>query len=217
MRGATAVAVVLAVGVTVGAIGGPVPAQFGKDDVGKVPAGWKVDKTGKGDAGAWKVVADDTSPSKKGHVLAQTSASPKTIFNLCVMDKGELKDLEVSVHFKAVKGDEDQGGGIVWRYQDANNYYVARMNPLEDNYRLYKVVAGSRKQLGTKEGLKVPSGTWHTLTVRQVGNKIECFLDGTKYMEHTDDEFGKAGKVGLWTKADAQTYFDNFTVKNLGK
>ena len=75
------------------------------------------------------------------------------------------KEIEVRVAFKAVRGKKDQGGGIVWRYQDANNYYVARMNPLEDNYRVYQVVAGERIQLATKEDLKVPVGEWHTLKV----------------------------------------------------
>jgi hypothetical protein len=191
--------------------------SFSKADAGKAPAGWKVEKTGKGEPGAWKVVADDTAPSKKGFVLAQTTANVKTVFNLCVVEASSAQDVEVNVAFKAVKGDDDQGGGIVWRYQDADNYYVARMNPLEDNYRLYKVVKGARKQLGTKEGLQVKTGTWHTLTIRHVGSKIECFLDGKKYLEHSDEEFAKAGKVGLWTKADAQTHFDSFTVKNLGK
>jgi hypothetical protein len=213
-----ALAVVLCVGGAAALAGGQTgPIVFSKDSAGKVPAGWKVEKTGKGDAGAWKVVADDTAPSKKGHVLAQTTAGPKTVFNLCVLDKPSVKDLEATVHFKAVKGDEDQGGGIVWRYQDANNYYVARMNPLEDNYRLYKVVGGSRKQLATKEGVKAETGTWHTLTIRHVGDQIECSLDGKKYLEHKDAEFAKAGQVGLWTKADAQTSFDNFTIKDLGK
>src|SRR5262249_5850774 len=114
---------------------------FAKDDLGKLPAGWKADKTGTGEGSVWKVVADDTSPSKKGHALAQTAEGPNPLFNLCVLENSSFKDVEVTVAFKAVKGQKDQGGGIVWRYQDANNYYIARMNPLEDNFRLYKVVA----------------------------------------------------------------------------
>jgi hypothetical protein len=184
--------------------------RFGKDDVGKVPAGWKADKTGKGEGSVWKVVADDTAPSKTGYVLAQTAKGPSALFNLCVAEDGNYKDAEVSVAFKAVAGDLDQGGGLVWRFQDANNYYLARMNPLEDNYRLYKVVAGKRTQLATKEGLKVPANEWHRLKVTQAGDRIECFLDGRKVLEGKDDTFTKAGKVGLWTKADAQTRFDEF-------
>lgn len=185
---------------------------FGKDDLGKVPKGWTAAKTGTGEGSVWKVVADATAPSKSGHALAQTAEGPGPLFNLCVADDTSFKDGEVTVSFKAVKGNKDQGGGIVWRYQDANNYYIARMNPLEDNYRLYKVVAGKRIQLATKEDLKVPAGEWHTLTIKMTGDAIECALDGKKQLEAKDDTFAKPGKVGLWTKADAQTYFDNLKV-----
>jgi len=88
------------------------------------------------------------------------------------------------------------------------------MNPLEDNYRVYKVVAGKRIQLGTKEGLKVPEGEWHTLKIKMVGDHIECFLDGKKLLDVRDDTIPKAGQVGLWTKADAQTSFDDFVVSS---
>src|SRR5262249_27445299 len=121
---------------------------FNKDDVGKVPAGWEAAQTNKGDKSSiWKVVADETAPSKTGYVLAQTAESPDKVFNLCIAKATKYKDVEVIVSFKAVKGEKDRGGGIVWRYQDPNHYYVARMNPLEDNYRVYKVVDGNRIQL----------------------------------------------------------------------
>jgi hypothetical protein len=190
--------------------------KFSKDDAGKLPAGWKSDQTGKGEASVWKVVADDTAPSKSGLVLAQTAQGPGSVFNLCLATDSSFTDVEAMVAFKAVKGEKDQGGGIVWRYQDGNNYYIARMNPLEDNFRVYKVVDGKRIQLETKEDLKVPSGEWHSLKIKQAGARIECFLDGKKYLDIKDDTFTKAGKVGLWTKADAQTYFDEFRVKPLG-
>src|SRR5437879_6106286 len=115
--------------------------KLSKDDVGKLPAGWKADKTHKGDGSVWNVVADDTAPSKSGFVLAQTAEGPEELFNLCVADDSSYQDVEISVAFKAVKGDKDRGGGVVWRYQDADNYYLCRMNPLEDNFRVYKVVA----------------------------------------------------------------------------
>jgi Domain of Unknown Function (DUF1080) len=121
------------------------------------------------------------------------------------------------VAFKALKGKNDQGGGIVWRYQDNNNYYIARMNPLEDNFRVYKVVDGKRSKEFQDVTVKVPSGEWHTIKINQVGNHIECFLDDKKQLDVKDDSITKAGKVGLWTKADAQTHFDNFKVQDLGK
>jgi hypothetical protein len=187
--------------------------RFGKDDAGTVPAGWKAAKTGMGEGSVWKVVADDTAPSKSGFALAQTAEGPNALFNLCVAEETNYKDLELSVAFKAVRGQKDQGGGLVWRYQDANNYYIARMNPLEDNYRVYKVVGGKRTQLETKEDVKIPVNEWHRLKVTMKGDHIECFLDGKKLLDARDTTFAKAGKIGLWTKADAQSHFDEFQVK----
>ena len=128
--------------------------------VGELPRDWLAAKTGEGPGSVWKVVEDATAPG--GKALAQTSAEgPKRLFNLCVNDKVKFRDLDVSVAFKAVAGKIDQGGGLVWRYKDHNNYYLARMNPLENNYRVYKVVGGKRTQLATVD-LKAAAG-WHTL------------------------------------------------------
>jgi hypothetical protein len=186
--------------------------QFTKDDLDKVPTGWTAAKTGTGEGSVWKVVTDDTAPSKTGFALAQTAAGPNALFNLCVLDDANLKDVEISVAFKAVKGEKDQGGGIVWRYQDADNYYIARMNPLEDNFRVYKVVNGKRSKEFQNAEVKVPTGEWHTLKIKNAGNHIECYFDGKKYLDVTDDSIQKGGKVGLWTKADAQSHFDHFTL-----
>jgi hypothetical protein len=114
-------------------------------------------------------------------------------------------------------GETDQGGGFVWRYRDADNYYVARYNPLENNYRFYKVVGGKRTQLATKEGVKAPAGSWHTLAVKMTGDRVECYLNDKLHLETKDATFAEPGKVGLWTKADAQTHFDLFQVKELAK
>jgi hypothetical protein len=186
--------------------------QFGRDDIGKVPPGWKVDKTGKGEGSVWKVVADKTAPSGKGYALAQTAEGPSGLFNLCVAADTSYKDVEASVAFKAIAGKRDQGGGIVWRYQDANNYYIARMNPLEDNFRVYKVTGGKRSAEFEDKEVKIPANEWHTLKIKMEGNHIECLLDGKKYLDVKDDSIKEAGKVGLWTKADARTRFDDFKV-----
>jgi hypothetical protein len=187
--------------------------HFSKDDLGRVAKGWTAAKTGQGEGSVWKVVADDTSPSKTGYVLAQTAEGPRPLFNLCVTDDTNCKDVQVSVAMKAVAGKVDQGGGLVWRYQDADNYYIARYNPLETNYRLYKVVGGKRIQLATKEGLDQPAGKWMTVKIGQQGDAIECYLDGKKLLEAKDSAIQKPGKVGLWTKADAQSHFDNLVVE----
>ncbi|MBX7106752.1 MAG: hypothetical protein K1X57_21940 [Gemmataceae bacterium] len=188
----------------------PVLHDFEGTKVGDVPKGWSVAKTGTGDGSAWEVVQDKTAP-KGGKALAQIAKSENSVFNLCVVDDTAFRDVEASVAFKAIRGESDQGGGIVWRYADANNYYVARFNPLEDNYRLYHVASGKRTQIGGKEGLKVKTGDWHTLTVRMVGESITCSLDSKAQIQAKDKTHAKAGKVGLWTKADARTYFDEFT------
>jgi hypothetical protein len=186
--------------------------SFAASDVGKVPQNWQAAQTGKGQGSIWKVVADPTGPAKSGYVLAQTAAGPKSIFNLCVRTKGEYRDLVLQVMFKAIAGKEDQGGGLVWRYQDPNNYYIARANPLEDNFRLYKVIDGKRIQLATAE-VDVASMKWHTLRIQHVGDKIECSLNGKKLLEAKDNTLNAPGRVGLWTKADAQTHFDQLALR----
>jgi hypothetical protein len=183
--------------------------DFEAAKAGDVPKGWTVARTGTGEGSIWAVAEDKTAP-KGSKVLAQTAASPAPMFNLCVLNDPAFADVEVSVAFKAVEGKTDQGGGVVWRYADADNYYVARFNPLEDNFRLYHVADGKRTQIGGKEKLTAKAGEWHTLKVRMVGEAITCTLDDKVEIEVMDKTFAKPGKVGLWTKADARTSFDDF-------
>jgi hypothetical protein len=183
-----------------------------KADLGKLPAGWEAAQTGQGQGSVWKVVADESAPSKSGLALAQTAAGPEGLFNLCVHKTGRFgPNVTVSVMLKAVAGKLDQGGGVVWLYQDANNYYITRFNPLEENFRVYKVVDGKRTRLSTIEQIKTEPDKWHTLTVTHTGTSITCLLDGKHRLGVTDATFQKSGRVGLWTKADAQTHFDRFT------
>ena len=194
----------------------PTPIAFSKDDLGKVPDGWTAGHTGAGGGGAWKVVEAATAPGGKGLALAQVGASPGPVFNLCLADKPRLRDLELGVALEPVAGEKDQGGGLVWRCRDENNYYIARYNPLEENFRVYKVVAGKRIQLATQEGVKSTKG-WRTMQVKHSGAAIECHLDGKKYLTARDDTFPDAGRVGLWTKADAQTRFAALAYRDLAK
>jgi len=180
---------------------------------GKLPAGWKADKTGKGEGSVWKVEADATPPSKSGYVLVQTAEGPTSLFNLCVVQDGNYTDLEMHVAFKALKGKDDQGGGLVWRYQDANNYYVTRYNPLESNFRVYKVAGGKRTQLGTAD-VEAVAGKWHTIRVVHKGSHIECSLNGKPMLDVKDETFKDAGRIGLWTKSDAQTRFAGLKLKS---
>jgi hypothetical protein len=186
-------------------------------DLGKLPAGWQAAHTGQGTGSVWKVVADETAPSKSGLALAQTASGPEGLFNLCVATKSKLgPSVLVRVSLKPIQGEADQGGGVVWLYQDANNYYITRYNPLEDNFRVYKVVAGKRTQLATVENIPKSAG-WHTIAVRHAGKEIICTLDEKHRLSVSDDTFSKPGLVGLWTKADARTHFDRFEAAQLKK
>ncbi|MBI1806860.1 MAG: hypothetical protein HYR76_07410 [Ignavibacteria bacterium] len=188
--------------------------NFDNDTEGKTPTGFLTALTGKGKPGAWVVVKDTTAPSKP-NVLAQTDMDrTDTRFPLCVFDSINAEDVDISVKFKPVKGSVDQAGGIVWRYKDKDNYYVLRANALEDNFNIYHTVNGKRREFkGSK--VKVTSNEWHTLHVRNVGSRFEASFDGKKLIETTDDTFTNAGKVGLWTKADSYTLFDDLIIKSL--
>jgi hypothetical protein len=194
------------------AAGTTITYNFDKDTPGALPAKFHAARTGQGSEGKWVVMADPTAPSKP-HVVAQTSTDKTDYrFPLLISDEGSFKDLELSVKFKAVAGEVDRAAGLVFRLQDANNYYIVRANALEDNYRLYRVIKGSRRQFAGAN-FKVTSGEWHELKVECVGNKIICYYGGQKKIEATEGTFNDAGKIGLWTKADSVTYFDDLIVK----
>jgi len=186
--------------------------NFDKNPAGNLPEGWINQKTGKGGLGDWAVQADPTAPSKP-NVLTQTSKENFGYhFNVAVAEETNFSDLEIELKFKALTGKEDQGGGPVWRYQDADNYYICRANPLESNFRVYKVVDGNRKQMQSAN-VEIPANVWHSIKIKNVGDHIQCWYDGKLYLDVKDNTF-KSGKVGLWTKADAVTSFDDFTVEN---
>ena len=178
--------------------------------VGALPKGWTTEKTGKGTGGVWQIVED--KEAEGGLALAQTKADRKALFNICVSESTSFKDIDLTVSFKAIAGETDQGGGPVWRFQDGNNYYVARMNPLEDNFRFYKVVAGKRIELASAD-FEAKVGKWHTMRIVHKGDHIECYLNGKKHIDFKDATFQEAGKIGVWSKADAQTRFAGLVVK----
>lgn len=193
--------------------------NFDKEKAGATPKGFTTALTGKGKPGVWVVLKDDTAPSK-GNVLAQTDADKTGYrFPVCVYDGLIVKDADISVKIKAISGTEDQGGGLVWRYRDKDNYYIVRANALEDNVVLYKVQNGKREDLPLKSAgktygkkVKVPSGQWNTLRVTAQGNLFTVYFNGTKLYEVEDETFKDAGKVGLWTKADSVIHFDDLQV-----
>jgi len=187
--------------------------NFDADKPGEPPKGFEFARTGQGAEGKWVVRADKDSPNNQ--LLAQESAdSTDYRFPLAVVKEGSYKDVSVSVRAKPVSGKVDQGFGIVWRYKDANNYYITRCNADEDNCTIYHTVAGSRRSFQNKS-IKVAKNTWHTLKVDAVGNHFVVWFDGQKVLDATDDTFKDAGRVGLWTKADSVIYFDNLTATPL--
>ena len=172
---------------------------------GAAPPGWTATKTGKGEA-KWTIEKDDTAPSKP-NVLKQ---SGEATYPVCLKNETNVKDGFVEVKFKPISGKEDQAGGVVWRAKDSDNYYIARANALEDNVTIYHTVKGKRTEK-KRTSMKVASGEWHTLRVDFSGNHFTVTFDGKKAIEWDDETFTDAGMVGVWTKADSVTLFDDFT------
>lgn len=185
--------------------------NFDKDEVGKPSPGWRTAETsGTGKTGKWTVAKDDSAPSKPNVLKLETQADGKT-YNLCIAEKSSFKDLDLRLRIKSNSGEEDQGGGPIWRCKDENNYYICRINPLEGNFRVYKVENGKRSELKSAK-VETKTGQWYEVRAVMVGDKIECYVDGKKHPDATDDTFKDAGKVGLWTKADASSSFDDVAV-----
>jgi len=178
--------------------------SFDRDATGALPAGWRAGVTGRGSP-KWSVEADASAPSKP-NVLKQSGSG---FFPWCVKPDVSLADGYVEVKFKPLTGREDQAGGVVWRWKDGDNYYVARANALENNVSLYYTTNGRRNTIKYVDAL-VPGNTWHTLRVEFSGKKMRVSLDGKQYIETDDDHIAGPGAVGVWTKADSVTLFDDF-------
>jgi hypothetical protein len=187
--------------------------SFESTRIGVAPEGWTATLTGSGDP-KWTVESDPSAPSRST-VLKQ---SGRATYPLLLKNDTSIKDGFVETKFKAVEGSQDRAAGIVWRAKDANNYYVVRANALEDNVVLYKTVNGVRSSLnivGRKGGygvnVAVPSGTWHSLRVNFKASRFGVSFNGKQLFEVEDSTFTDAGKLGLWTKADSVTLFDEVT------
>jgi hypothetical protein len=181
---------------------------------GALPEGWKVEATGQDKpAGHWQVIQAKDAPLGPGVLeLTATNHSERGVFNLCWTDAVSFQEGEIAVFLKARSGKIDQGGGPIWRVQDRNNYYIARYNPLEANVSIYYVKNGQRVMLGYTGKIDLTEA-WHVLKISHQGSRIQAFIDGDlKLMVNAGDSLPDKGGVGLWTKADAATAFDNFTV-----
>jgi hypothetical protein len=193
--------------------------DFESDKVGQAPAGFSFELTGSGRPGVW-VVRKDEAAADRGNVLAQTDADRTSYrFPIAVFNDVTARDVDISVRFRPVSGGVDQAAGLVWRYRDANNYYIVRANALEGNVVLYKVENGKRADLpvkgsGRTYGKKadVPKNAWSQMGVTVRGPLFTVSLNGQGLYEVEDATFAGAGKAGVWTKADSVTYFDDLTV-----
>jgi hypothetical protein len=179
--------------------------NFDSDPTGRLPSAWRPGVTGKG-AALWAVRADESAPSKP-NVLQQSATGA---FPWCVLPATSIEDGFIEVRFKPMAGHDDQAGGVVWRWKDGDNYYVARANALENNVSLYHTTGGRRITIKYVDA-PVPKNTWHTLRVEFAGKRIKVALNGKTYIEQEDDHIAGAGAVGLWTKADSVTAFDDFS------
>jgi hypothetical protein len=186
------------------------------DEAGALPKGWQSGITGSGTA-KWEVVRDDSAVSAP-LVLKQ---SGKATYCWAAKTDVQIKDGFAEARFKPLTGKEDQAGGLVFRFKDANNYYVVRGNALEGNVVLYKTVNGKRSSLPVKGRLmgygvdaKVAANNWNVLRVEFAGKLFTVSLNGTKIFEVEDNTFAEAGAVGVWTKADSVTLFDGFSYGN---
>lgn len=171
---------------------------------GALPAGWTSAQTGEGKP-VWAVVADASAPSQP-HALKQSGTAD---YPLALKGGVALKDGFVEVKFKPVSGEDDQAGGVVWRVKDAKNYYIARANASEGNVRIYHFLNGKRTQF-KGANLPVAAGQWHTLRVEFAGSQFKVSFNGKLLFEAEDATHRDAGQVGLWTKADSVTLFDDF-------
>ncbi|MBA3325893.1 MAG: hypothetical protein H0T41_11745 [Rhodobacteraceae bacterium] len=193
--------------------------DFESTPLGEAPVGFITSVTGEGPAGRW-IVQDDPEAPSGARVLAQTSADPRTAqFPLAIYSDFSAADVDLSVRFRPISGKTDQAAGLVWRYLDENNYYVVRANALEGNVVLYKVHDGERADLplvgqGRTYGAQaaVPADTWSVLGLQAKGDRFTVSLNGAERFEVQDRTFEQAGRVGLWTKADSVSGFDDLTI-----
>jgi hypothetical protein len=186
--------------------------NFDNAQLGKTPPGWTVAMTNHGRAPQWEVRRDGSAPTQP-YVLAQVAADPVSDrCPLAIWDGASLRDGEVSVRMKPLSGHEVEAGGIVWRYRDANNYYLARANATDKNVQVFKVVNGRRMPLMAGVRHDVTANEWSTLKVWARGNRFQVYIDHRRVLQGQDSTFTEPGKVGLWTVADSVTYFDDFRI-----
>lgn len=179
---------------------------------GQVPVGVRVVETGgTGTPATWAVVADESAPTKPHAFGVTESRNTKKTYNLALFEGTEHADVDLQVMVKAISGQLNQGGGPIWRVKDPSNYYIARWDPVEDNAYLYVVQSGHRTALATID-IELDHEAWHALRVVAEGSRIELFIDDEPVLTVEDSSLTEPGMIGLWTKSDAATLFDDLSV-----
>jgi len=188
--------------------------KFDSEPVGSLPEGFIIGTLFDGrPAGDWQVMEFKSAPSPP-HVLAQRmKTGAEHAYKTVLAENMTAANLDLQVSFLAVGGRGDMGGGLIWRAADDRNYYLARANPLEQNIRAYRVVKGVRHLLGNFDEI-IPIQKWHTLRVVAQDEQIEVFFEGHTVLKLSDKTFSH-GRIGLWTKSDAVTYFDDLQLRKL--
>ena len=194
--------------------------NFDHGPIGKMPPGWTAVETREGAAPQWEIRRDPSAPTQP-YVFAQVSTDSRQDRSpLAILDGMSLRDADISVRFKTVSGREDQGGGLVFRYRDPKNYYLVRADSLHDDVEMYKIENGRCSPIvpsglpATQVAVKrqFPPNTWHILKVSVRGNRFQVYVNHRRILQAQDSTYGGPGKVGLETKADSVTYFDDFRV-----
>ena len=209
----------LALGVVVSLAGAAPLAErridFENEELGQPPRYFTPAVTGDFKDGNWVVEEAEGAPSGNKALAQRDDGKEAHRFALCVYDSDKVADVDVVVQLKPLSGKADQGGGVVARHQDRDNYYVAQADALEASVHLYSVVQGKRTQIAGQP-VAVDAGKWHKLRLVVVGRHAEVHFNDVLLFEADDDAIRDAGNVGLWTKADSVTLFDDFAFKSAG-
>jgi len=180
---------------------------------GELPPHWRIGATNAGaEFALWSTVGSPAHGGRQALALTDPRGGTGQTYNLCWTDELLFLNGSVEVAVHAGGGEEDQGGGPAWRIRGSNDYYLARWNPLENNFRVYAVANGERKTIDSAE-VRADPEAWHTISIRHEGALIVCSFDGKELLRASDTTHLAPGGVGMWTKADAATVFDDLVVK----
>jgi hypothetical protein len=186
--------------------------NFDTAPLGRTPPGWSTSTANNGGAPRWEILRDLSAPTQPYVLAPIPGGGAQSRSPLAILDTVSLRDADLSVRIKPVAGSGIPGGGLIWRYRDENNYYLVRTNASDNTVAVYKVENGQPVAIHTGAHRDIPLNGWSILKVAARGNRFQVYVDHRRILEGRDSTFMGAGKVGLWTVADAVTYFDDFRV-----